>query len=234
MKKLCGIIFLGFTVIAANANDIGKRRAEETGKKYKEYTTLEGRVYKDVTITEISDAGISITHADGLARLRYEQLTPEQREIFGITKAGAAAVYAEEKKAQEVYEAKVRAEMQEEQKAKDELFAKQTAALQEAERLAAERAQKQAVATKIESTLEIPAYPVIRGSENAVLYPTQRYSPSRTTHYGSGGYVYPGSGGAYYYQPTGGYYYPTYYSPYSPSKPCKPAQRGSIFHFTIK
>lgn len=233
MKKLCGIIFLGFSVITASANDIEKRRAEETGKKYKEYTTLAGRVYKDVTITEINDAGISITHADGLARLRFEHLTPEQRKDFGITKAGAAMVYAEEMKAQTDYEAKVQAEAKEQQKANDELFAKQTAALLEAERLAAERAQKQALATKIESTVEIPAFPVIRGSENAVLYPTQRYSPSRTTYYGSGGYVYPSSGGGYYYQPAGGYYYPTY-SPYTPSKPCKPVHRGSIFHFTIK
>lgn len=226
MKKLCGVIFLGFAVITASANDIEKRRAEETGKKYKEYTTLAGRVYKDVTITEINDAGISITHADGLARLRFEHLTPEQRKDFGITKAGAATVYAEEMKAQAAYEAQVKAEALEQQKANDELFAKQTAALLEAERLAAERSQKQALATKIESTIEIPAFPVIRGSENAVLYPTQRYySPSRTAYYGSGGYVYPSSGG---------YYYPTYYAPYSPSKPCKPSHRGSIFHFTIK
>jgi hypothetical protein len=225
MKKLCGLLFFGFAMISASAEDIEKRRAEETGKKYKEYTTLEGRVYKDVTITEITDAGISISHADGLARLRFEHLTPEQRKDFGITKEGAAAIYAGEMKVQAAYEAKVEAHQKEQQKAKDELLLKQTVALLEAERLAAERAQRQAVATKIESTVEIPAFPVIRGSDNAVLYGNRRYSPSRTTYYSDGGYFYPGNYG---------YYSPAYYPHQAPSNHCTPTHRNSIFHFTIK
>ncbi len=222
MKKLCSILFFGFAVIAASAEDIEKRRAEETGKKYKEFETVSGRIYRDVTITKISDAGISITHTDGLARLRFEQLTPEQRKDFGITKEGASAIYAEEMKAQAAYEAKVEAQQKEQQKAKDELLAKQTAALLEVEK--AVRPQK-IISSKIESTLEIPTYPVIRGSNNAVLYGTRRYSPSSTNYYNNGGYAYPAGSG---------YYSPTHHHHYSPSGPCPPAQRGSIFHFTIK
>jgi hypothetical protein len=221
MKKLCSVLFFGFAVISASAEDVEKRRAEETGKKYKEYTTLEGRVYKDVTITKITDAGVSITHADGLARLRFEQLTPEQRKDFGITKEGAAAVYTEEMKAQAAYEAKVEVQQKEQQKAKDELLAKQTAAL-----LAAEMAVRpqQIHSSKIESTLEIPTYPVIRGSGNAVLYGTRRYTPSSTNYNYNGGYAYPAGYG----------YYPSYYPNYSPPGHCHPTQRNSIFHFTIK
>ena len=223
MKKLCGVFFFVFAVVTASADDVEKRRAEETGKKYKEFETVSGRVYRDVTITEITDAGISITHADGLARLRFEHLKPEQRKDFGITKEGALAVYAEEMKVQAAYEAKVEAQQKEQQKAKDEFLAKQTAAL-----LAAEMAIKpqKIISSKIESTLEIPTYPVIRGSSNAVLYGTQRYTPSSTNYYYNGGYVYPSSNGGYYYAPT--------YSPYSPHQHCNPAPRNSIFHFTIK
>jgi hypothetical protein len=220
MKKLCGVFFFGFAVISASADDIEKRRAEETGKKYKEYETVSGQVYRDVTITKITDAGISITHADGLARLRFEHLKPEQRKEFGITQEGAEAIYTKEMKEKAAYEAEVAAKQKEQQKAHEELLAKETVAILEAERLAAERAQKQQVATKIESSLEIPGFPNIRGSDNAVLYPTQRYSPSqRAVYYGSGGYVYPGS--------YGGYYPPT-----RPSRPTN--QRNSIFSITIK
>jgi hypothetical protein len=229
MKKLCSVLFLGFAVISASAEDVEKRRAEETGKKYKEYTTLEGRVYKDVTITKITDAGISISHADGLARLRFEHLTPEQRKNFGITQEGSEAIYAKEMKAQAAYEMEVAAKQKEQQKAKEELLAKQTVALLEAERLMAERAQNQQATTKIESTLEIPGLPHVRGSNNSVLYPTHRYSPSQRAIYHGGGYVYPGSYGGYYNPTNGGYYYP-----YAPSNHCTPTQRNSIFHFTIK
>ncbi len=222
MKKLCSVLFFGFAVISASAKDVEKRRAEETGKKYKEYVTVSGRVYRDVTITEITDAGVSITHADGLSRLRFEQLTPEQRKDFGITKEGAAAVYTEEMKVQAAYEAKVEAQQKEQQNAKDELLAKQTAALLEAEK--AVRPQK-IISSKIESTLEIPTYPVIRGSGNAVLYGTRRYTPSSTNYYYNGGYGYPAGYG---------YYSPTHHHHYSPTEHCPPTQRGSIFHFTIK
>jgi hypothetical protein len=221
MKKLCSILLFGFTMISASAEDVAKRRAEETGKKYKEFETVSGQVYRDVTITEITDAGVSITHADGLSRLRFEHLKPEHRKAFGITQDGGAAIYAEEMKAQAAYEAKVEAQLKEQQKAKDELLAKQMAALLEAEKTV--KPQK-IVTSNIESNVEIPTYPIIRGTDNAVLYGTRRYTPSNTTYYQNGGYVYPGGYG----------YYPSYQPQYYPHGHCPPAQRGSIFHFTIK
>lgn len=225
MKKLCGFILLGLAVISASASEIEKRRAEEIGKKYTEYTTSAGRIYKEVTITEINNGGISITHADGLARLRFEHLTPEQRRDFGITEEASRAIYTDEKKAQAAYEAKVEAERKAQQKAKEEFLAKHTSAQLEEEKLMAERAKKQALTTKIESTTEIPVFPTIRGSENAVLYETRRSSPSRRSYNHYGGYVYLGNHG---------YYYPAPYRHYSSPRHCNPVQRNSIFHFTIK
>lgn len=237
MKKVCGLLFFGFVVISASADDIEKRRAEETGKKFKEYQTVSGQVYRDVRITKITDAGISITHADGLARLRFEHLKPDQRKEFGITQEGAEAIYTKEMKAKAAYEVEVLAKQREQQKTNEELLAKQTIALLAAERLVAERAQNQQAATKIESALKIPDFPHIRGSNNSVLYPTQRSSPTqKAIYYGGGGYVYPSSYGGYYYSPgNGSYYNPGHHHHYSPRRPsCPTNQRNSIFSITIK
>lgn len=157
MKLLCTLFFLGLAVMPAGAGDAGdasavqQRRAEETGKTYQVFETRLGWTYRDVTVTKITDAGISIIHADGTARLGYERLTPEQRETFGITKEGAEAMYAKEEKAQAAYEAQIAAKQkkwqEEQQKAREErqkaheaLVAKQAARL-EAEQLLAEQSQ---------------------------------------------------------------------------------------------
>lgn len=227
MKKICSVIFLGFAVISSAMADVEKHRAEETGKRYKEYKTFAGRVYTDVLVTKIDDAGIYLNHADGAARLRFEHLSPDQRKHFGITEAGATEIYAQELKAQAAHEAKVEVE----QKAKRELLAKETAARIEAERLAAAKAptpapvEKKEIAPKIVSTIEIPTLPTVNGSGTGVIYSTRRYNPSRSAYYYNGGYAYPGG-----YS----YYSPTYYPHTPPSGHCKPAHRGSIFHFTIK
>jgi hypothetical protein len=229
MIKQCCLVLLGFALTSASFADVEKHRAEETGKFYKEFETVAGRVYREVRITNIDDAGISITHADGLARLRFEHLKPEHRNHFGISKEGSAAVYAKENSEQAAFEAKVKAQAEEQEKAKREFIAKQTAAMHEAQLLAAEiaqRQQKQIAATQIESSLEIPAFPTIKGSDSGVFYGSRRYSPTRSTYYyGGGGYVYPSSYG----------YHPGHYHSYNPhGTRCAPTQRGSIFHFTIK
>jgi hypothetical protein len=226
MKILLRLYLIGFAVVSATAADIETNRAEETGKKYEQFETLAGRVYQDVQITRISDAGISITHADGAARLRFEDLSPEQRKQFGITKEDAAAIYAREMKAAAAYEAKV----EEQQKAKRELLAKQNEARLEAARLAALTAQipKKVTASNIQSTVEIPSFPTINGANNRVLYGSPYQSRTRITNYDGGGYY-----GGYVYPSSYGYY-PSHYSNHYPSRTdCKPTQR-SMFHFTIR
>lgn len=221
MKRLCGMIFLGLVLVSAA--DVETRRAEEVGKTYKEYKAATGRVYQDVTITAINAGGISLTHADGTARLRFEHLTPEQREKFGITQNAAAEIYAAEQKAKAAQEAK----LAEQEKAHQEWLAKQVAAKAKSDEWLAENPSGviRHGKTVIESTLEIPTFPIIKSSQGGVLYGDPRHSPSRTTYY-HGGYVYPA---AYGYHP-GRYYYP--YQP--PRSHCTPTHRNSIFHFTIK
>jgi hypothetical protein len=223
-KSVYSLILLGFSVMALNASEIEARRAAEVGKKYDRMTTATGQVYERVIVSKVSDAGISITHADGLARLRYEQLTAEQREYFGITKEGAAAVYGEEAKQKAAYEAKVA----EQQKATREFIEKHEVAMAKAELAEAQRTQRQPV---VESTLEIPTLPNVRRTQSGVLYTTNGQPGNRgstyyvPSGYYPGGYVYPGSYG----------YYPAPYHNHHPQhNDCRPVIRGPIINFTIK
>jgi hypothetical protein len=221
MKNFYCLIFFGIGLVSATAADVETRRAEELGKRYEQYQSTSGIVYRDVRITKITDAGVSIIHAEGVARLGFEELSPEQRTDFGITKEGATQFDAKEMDITAAYKAKV----EEQQKAKRQNDAKYIAALLEAERLAAEKAlreKNERVAT-IESTGEIPVFPTITGSDGG-FYQTRRHSRYRSTYQHGGGYPYPVSYG----------YYPRYYHNYYPARTGCNTHYGSIFHFTIK
>lgn len=250
MRLFCTLFSLGLAVIPLSASEIEQRRAEETGKKYKVYETAKGEVYKDATVTKVTDAGITVMHAEGVARLRYEDLSAEQQKEFGITKEGAQAVYAKERKAAAAYEAQVAAiqkkRQEERQKALEThqaLVAQQTAELQELERLEAERLAAQPVQapqaqadTTIVSVLEVPEFPVIRGTNNEVFRPILRYSgPQRNTYYRNSTYTYPVyRGGTYGYPSRGAYYHPGYHHGYpAPRAHCPTYHRPSI-NITIK
>ncbi|MDX1679160.1 MAG: hypothetical protein R3242_00390 [Akkermansiaceae bacterium] len=203
MKLLCTLFSFGLAVIPLSASEvIDARRAEETGKKYEVYETGDGQVFRDVQITRITDGGISIIHAEGSARLRYESLSAEARKKFGITKEGAEAIYAKERKAKASYQAKIAAiqkkRQEERQKAHEEMLAKQEAAILEAERSEAQKTQQPQGKTTIVSALEVPHFPIIRGSDQEVFYPIQRDSHfQRNRYYRSGGTIYYGSPGGY-------------------------------------
>ncbi len=201
MKLLSALFCLGFAVMSANASvtaDVEERRAAEVGKTYKVFKTRLNAMYQDVTITKITDAGISIMHSEGTARLGYERLTPEQRETFGITRDGEKAVHAQEYQNKAAHEAHVadkqkqwKADKIARQKAYDEQVAQQAAARVEAERAAALVALEKPEATgtgntSIVSTVEVPSFPIIRGYDNQVLRPVQGYTRSyRSRHYGT-------------------------------------------------
>ena len=211
MKLLSTLFCLGLAVMSASANDVEQRRAEEVGKTYKVLKTRLNTMYKDVTVTKITDAGISIVHADGMARLGYERLTPEQREAFGITRDGEKAVHAQEfqnKAAYGAYIAEKQKRWQEEKVARLKAYEDRQKAHQEwldkreADRLEAERsdallaleqpdapkakAAANTADTSIVSVLEVPKFPVIRGYDKEVFRPMQGYTRSyRSRHYGS-------------------------------------------------
>jgi hypothetical protein len=89
-KKPYSVISLCFAVISSAMADVEKHRAAETGKRYKKYQTLTGRVYTDVRIAKIDDGGIHLEHAhemkaqaayeakvEALQKAKREQLTKE-------------------------------------------------------------------------------------------------------------------------------------------------------------
>lgn len=257
MKLLRTLLFLGLAVIPVSASEADARRAEETGKTYKVFKTRLNQIYRDVTVTNITDAGITIIHADGSTRLGFERLSPEQREAFGITRQGAEAMRAKELEAKAAYEAHIAAKQkkwqdeqqqqqlerqkvyQEQQKAHQELLAKQMAARLEAQSSkpassvvqpvqgaleGAQELQASTNTTSIVSMVEVPHFPIIRGTDNQILYPIQNSPRTHRRSYSrSGNTIYSGSYGGNYGYPVrygsscGSYGYPSRGGAYRPS-----------------
>lgn len=214
--SLCALWGAGFQESLVPRDDrhgsLEERRAEAMGKRLDRFETMAGRVYRDVRITKISDGGISFSHEDGAARLRFGDLNPEQRRYFGINGEDAAAVYAREMRAREAYERQVEAK----EEARRELAAKEAAARAELERLAMERAEKQrAAAAEKAATRTIPLYPTIKRVDSRPRYSRQRFSYG--SYYGGFGYRHPNRYSRPVYRSTG----------------CAPVYRSGI-HFTIR
>jgi hypothetical protein len=73
------------------------------GKQWAELVTAD-RTYLDAKVVSVTDAGVTIRHRDGSARLRYKDLTPSQRHEFGLDEASGIAATAEERKQAQAYE----------------------------------------------------------------------------------------------------------------------------------
>lgn len=194
--------------------NLEERRAEAMGKRLNQFVTMAGRVYRDVQITNVSDGGVSLSHADGSARLRFGDLSPEQRRYFGIQDEVSAAVYAREMRERAAYEAKV----EESEKARRELAEKEAAERAEAYRIAVEKAaEARAIAAVARPAETIPSHPTIKRVDSG----NRRSSRSSYSRY-YGGY---------------GYGYPVRYS-YRPVFPYRTAgcgsYSGSSIHFSFR
>lgn len=194
---------------------VEERRAEAMGQRLERFETMAGRVYRDVWITKITEAGISFSHAAGAARLRFEDLSPEQRRYFGINRKDAAEVYAREMKARLAYEKQV----EEKEKTRREQAAKEAAKRAELERLAMEKAEKNRAASASEPAETIPLYPTIKRVDSGGRRYSSRYS-SYGSYYGGYGYRYPVR---YNYRPAFRY----------GGGRCLPIYRSGV-HFTIR
>lgn len=78
-----------------------KERA--VGKEWTELAAA-GRIYQDAKVVSVNDAGVTIRHRDGSARLRYCDLTDGQRLEFGLDEATSLAAVQEERKKALAYE----------------------------------------------------------------------------------------------------------------------------------
>ncbi|MCW1884316.1 hypothetical protein OKA04_06205 [Luteolibacter flavescens] len=57
-------------------------RGAAAGEKLAELSTRQGKIFRDVTIRRVTEAGLEITHADGLASLAASELADSWRERF--------------------------------------------------------------------------------------------------------------------------------------------------------
>lgn len=80
------------------------RRQRVLGMKFEKYPLNSGRVFEDVSVTSIDDAGVSIRHTDGSARLRFSDLDSAQRAFFGLEEQLAVAAEKQEAVAAAAYE----------------------------------------------------------------------------------------------------------------------------------
>ncbi|MDE0836801.1 MAG: hypothetical protein OSA84_10665 [Akkermansiaceae bacterium] len=89
------------------AASVEERRGIALSEKMDRFETMKGRVYEDVRITAIDAGGVSLSHSSGTARLRYGDLSPQQRRNFGMDATAAAETYRNERLAREAYDKRV-------------------------------------------------------------------------------------------------------------------------------
>lgn len=100
------------------------QRQRAMGGTHEELTVQSGRTFRAVSVASIDDAGVTIRHEHGSAKLRYSDLTAEQRILFGLEQDLAVAAEGQEKKDALAYERWVDTKMvavkEQEQQAADE------------------------------------------------------------------------------------------------------------------
>ena len=67
------------------------KRLALIGTRFESLRLFATRIFHHVTVTGIDDGGVSITHDHGAARLTFADLSPEQREFFGLDESAASA-----------------------------------------------------------------------------------------------------------------------------------------------
>lgn len=83
---------------------IRNQRQRAIGKAFETIQLVSGRKFQQVRVSAIDDAGVTIRHADGSARLRFADLNAEQQVVFGLEADLALAATGREADAVAHYE----------------------------------------------------------------------------------------------------------------------------------
>lgn len=83
---------------------IHDQRQQAIGRHFETLDLASGRKFQQVTVSTIDDAGVTIRHAHGSARLHYGELDAKQRLNFGMEAGLALAAEEKESKASVAYE----------------------------------------------------------------------------------------------------------------------------------
>lgn len=70
--------------VAFRESMIRAQRQRATGKTFEVLNLVSGRKFQDVSVASIDDAGVTIRHVNGSARLRFADLDARQRVFFGL------------------------------------------------------------------------------------------------------------------------------------------------------
>jgi hypothetical protein len=100
---------------------LNAQRQKLIGKSFDKFESISGRAYHQVTVATIDDAGVTIRHSDGSARLGYEDLDPEQRKRFGIDVDLAQAAVEQEKMEAVAYDQWIEGRLAQSQEKKDRI-----------------------------------------------------------------------------------------------------------------
>jgi len=158
-------------------------RASAAGRRLPELKLASGRVFRDVTIVRVSEIGLEIRHASGVARIGDGELSLAQREEFGIDPELAATAAAREQADARSYEAHI-----------DRQLAAKAALERKATRPAPPREDALAAAAARVASTEIPVSPLHEtpryfGGVRSSYYRTRTvyydYPVYRTTTYGT-------------------------------------------------
>lgn len=90
---------------------LGRKRSRARGMEFEAFASRDGRIFKNATITEVDDSGVAFRHEHGAARLRYAELSDEQRLFFGLDKSAALAAEQQERREALAYERRIDAEL---------------------------------------------------------------------------------------------------------------------------
>lgn len=80
---------------------VEKYRTSAVGRKLDSVTTVDGKEYTDVTLKEIDNLSVTLTHSAGIVRLAYSRLDPVWGEEFGFSEEAAKEQLIAEQKAYE-------------------------------------------------------------------------------------------------------------------------------------
>jgi hypothetical protein len=63
---------------------IQRQREQATGRTFEKLVLPSGRTFSNARVAAINDAGVTLRHAEGSARMRIDDLSPEQQVFFGL------------------------------------------------------------------------------------------------------------------------------------------------------
>lgn len=89
-----------------------QRRARAQGMNFETFSAKDGRTFKNAIITVVDDSGVAFRHEHGAARLRYAELSEEQRQFFGLEEQASLAAEDRERRQALAYELSIDMELE--------------------------------------------------------------------------------------------------------------------------